>query len=407
LPYRSYFNEKPPLQYFWTAAIMAISWPTMSGARLASAATLMLTAGCILYGPAAAVRWNPAALPGWAGLIFLAALDMAAFNDTAESSLAFLFAVSAFLIATPASDGRRLQWRTALQGAIFGIAVGFRQAAIAPALVMLFLPQAILPKRAFCCGLAFSLLCWLLPLMALGIGSEFFASVIGFHVNNPSVVTYFRGPIENEMAAIGLWILCLGWLATLKEYRAKRLWLIVWFAAMALPFFGRMDAFRLWPSTAAMLVLLARANHAGFPARAAGLATACIALIAILLNRPATFPESADVSNDIAAMTAADDRVWTGPFNPLRYCLAQRRPASRYYFILPWTAKAQIRREIAADIAASAKLIAIDHIEDDSNSSLLRLLPELGGVIAKDYHFIGTRRGTYFYARNAPQASTN
>ncbi|HEY4265835.1 MAG TPA: hypothetical protein VGM72_10995, partial [Micropepsaceae bacterium] len=34
LPYRSYFNEKPPLQYFWTAAIMAISWPTMSGARL-------------------------------------------------------------------------------------------------------------------------------------------------------------------------------------------------------------------------------------------------------------------------------------------------------------------------------------------------------------------------------------
>src|ERR1700742_691690 len=35
LPYRDLFNEKPPLQYFWTAAVMALSQPTLGGARLA------------------------------------------------------------------------------------------------------------------------------------------------------------------------------------------------------------------------------------------------------------------------------------------------------------------------------------------------------------------------------------
>jgi hypothetical protein len=408
LPYRSYFNEKPPLQYFWTAAIMALSAPTISGARLASAAALMLTAAFILRGPAPDARRNLPALLGWTGLIFLVALDMAAFNDTAETSLAVLFAGSALLIANPGSDGFRLQRNAAVQGAIFGVAIGFRQAAIAPALVMLLLPHATLPKRAYLCGLAVGLLCWLGPLFALGIGSDFFDSVVRFHFNNPSVATYFRGSNENERIAIAVWLLCFGWLASLKEYRGKRLWLIVWFAAMALPFFGRMDVFRLWPSTAAMLVLLARANHDGLAARAVALATAAIALVALLLNRPATFPESLDVSNDIAAMTRPDDRVWAGPFNPLRYCLAQRQPASRYYFILPWTAKAEVRQEIVADIVKSpAKLIAIDHMDSDSHFGVRHLLPELRDVLAKNYHFTHTRRGTDFYVRNAVTAGTD
>ena len=108
----------------------------------------MLTVACILRAPATQARRNWPALLGWTGIIFLAALDMAAFNDTAEASLAFLFASSAFLFSNPGSDAPRRARTAALQGAIFGIAIGFRQAAIAPALIMLLLPHAALPKRA-------------------------------------------------------------------------------------------------------------------------------------------------------------------------------------------------------------------------------------------------------------------
>jgi hypothetical protein len=405
LPYRSYFNEKPPLQYFWTAAIMAISSPTLLGARLAAAATLMLTVTCILYDPAANARRNWPVLLGWTGITFLTALNMAAFNDTAETSLAFLFASSAFLFANPAPDTHRRARTAALQGVIFGIAIGFRQAAIAPAFIMLFLPHSALPKRAYICGLAAGLVCWLTPLVALGIGLDFFHSVVTFHADNPTIATYFRGPVDNERASVAVWVLCFAWLATLKEYRGKRLWLIVWFGAMALPFFGRMDDFRLWPSTAAMLVLLARANHEELAVRYVAITTACVALIALVLHHPAVFPESLDVSHDIAAMTSPGDHVWTGPFSPLRYCLAQRQPASRYYFILPWTAKAEVRRQIVNDIVESSpKLIAIDHIESDSEFGVRRLLPQLLEVIAENYHFNGTRRGTDFYVRNAETA---
>ena len=408
LPYRDYFNEKPPLQYFWTAAIMAISAPTLSGARLAAAATLMLTAACILRAPAAQARRDGLALLGWMGIIFLAALDMAAFNDTAESSLAFLFAASAFLFVNPGSDEPRRARTAALQGVISGIAIGFRQAAIAPALMLLLLPHADLPKRSYLCGFAVGLACWLAPLIALGMGPTFFHSAVTFHADNPAMTTYFRGPLARELVDIAVWIVCFGWLATLKEYKGKRLWLIFWFAAMALSFFGRMDAFRLWPSTAAMLVLLARADHEGFSARAGAIATAGLALFALLLHRPEVFPASLDVSKDIAALTRPGDRVWTGPFSPLRYCLAQRQPASRYYFILPWTAKAEVRQEIVEDIVRSSpKLIAIDHIDSEDQFGVRRLLPGLRDIIAKNYHFARTRRGTDFYLRNAETAGTN
>lgn len=72
------------------------------------------------------------------------------------------------------------------------------------------------------------------------------------------------------------------WLAALKEYEGRKLWLLLWFATMALPFFGGMDAFRRWPSTAAMLVMIARENPGGgLVARLPAVAAALIGLFAL------------------------------------------------------------------------------------------------------------------------------
>ena len=100
----------------------------------------------------------------------------------------------------------------------------------------------------------------------------------------------------------------------------------------------------------------------------------------------------------VAAMTRRDDRIWVGPFDPLPYCLAQRQPASRYYFIVPWTAKPEIRRRIVDDIADAAPELIV--IENQGVFGLGRVLPELSDTIAKNYHLSRSYEGLEFYAGN-------
>jgi hypothetical protein len=114
-----------------------------------------------------------------------------------------------------------------------------------------------------------------------------------------------------------------------------------------------------------------------------------------------------DLSNAIAAATQSEDRIWVGPFDPIQYCLAQRAPTSRYYFILPWTAKADVRREIVDDIVTSSpRLIVIGDYDDDGPFGLQQLLPELRGVIAQRYHLSTLHGGASFFERNAVPADS-
>jgi hypothetical protein len=403
-PYQSYFNEKPPLQYFWTASVMAVSQPSFWAARLAAAVMLILTSVCILSGYAARSRNFPALL-GWCLLIFLAALDLSAYEDVAESGLAFLFGASALLVVEENLRGRRLQLKAVLQGAIFGTAVGFRQHAIAPALVMLLLPNAQLPKRAYCFGLILGIACWLAPLIALGIGPDMFNAIVAFHFHNDLVESYFSSPNWSERGGYLLWFLCFVWLAGLKTYRANLPWLIFWLATMALPAYGHMDAFRLWPSAAAALVLIARAAPIKGPiARVPAIAFALIALYALYGTYPKITPDNEKVANAIASMTSTTDRVWVGPSNPLAYCQAQRLPASRYYFVAPWTAKPAVRQQIIADITNTApKLVVLEH---QGEFGALRVMPELLDLVAKNYHVSRTMSGVTFYERNSDARQT-
>ena len=398
LPYRDLFNEKPPLQYFWTAAIMAISQPALAGARLASTLALAFVMACILRGPAKQIR-QPAQLAIWAILVPLVAMDMFAFNNTAESSLAVLFGVSALLMRK-AALGEAPAGRSAIAlGFLSGLSIGFRQSAIVPALLLMFPPNKSFSKGAYCGGLAAGLVCWLGPLFMLGIGRDFFHSTVGFHLNNPAAMTYLRGPAPVDMGGGLLWVLCLGWLASLRIGGRGLVWLLLWLAAIGFSAFFRMDAFRLWPSTAAALVLIAHDVPAKNPlARIAPVATALVAMLLLISFHPKKLGAELQLSSAIARATRPEDRVWIGPFDPVAYCLAERQPASRYYFILPWTAKTEVRQRIIADIAGTQpKLIVLtEHDEFDISQTL----PELFAVVSQRYHPIRTYGDAVFYERN-------
>lgn len=400
LPYKFYFNEKPPLQYFWTAAIMAISQPTFFGARLAPAVTLAMTAACILCGLLARTR-NLLVILGWTAMLFLVAVDLSAFLDLAEAMLALLFCASALLVIHEDLGKETPRLKAGLQGVLFGIAIGFRQHAIAPALVMLFLPNARLHKRAYGMGLVLGIVGWLGPLLALGIGPDLYNSTVAFYFNEGVAARYFRRPQWNDYGGFALWIVCFAWLANLKVYRPQLPWLIFWFASMALSAAGRMDAFRLWPSTAAMLVLIAQAApDKGLAARGSALAFASLAMLTLFRAFPADSSVILAASDRVASATSDKDLIWIGPSNPMVYCLANRRPASRYYFILPWTAKATVRQQIVADITRRApKLLVLDGYKRELSVS--QVLPELLGVVSKHYHAIETYGSLTFYQRNS------
>ena len=60
----------------------------------------------------------------------------------------------------------------------------------------------------------------------------------------------------------------------------------------------------------------------------------------------------------------------------------QRRPASRYYFLLPWTAKPEVRRELTQDILTKRPVIMIWRLQ---TLDIDAYVPELGPILEAQY----------------------
>jgi len=287
-----------------------------------------------------------------------------------------------------------------VQGFLAGLSIGFRQSAILPALLLMFPPNANFSRKVYCFGLLAGLFSWLGPLFALGIGREFFSATIGFQITNPGAMAYLRGPALADLGAGLLWLLCLGWLMSLRKNRKEKLWLVFWLVAIAASAFFRMDGFRLWPSAAAALAMIAQEEPGeDLVSRIAPIAVGLAALLLLIGFHPRKSSVYSDISNAIARVSLPDDRIWVGPFNPLSYCLAERQPASRYYFILPWTAKTGVRRQIITDIVKTQPRLIV--LNEGEAPGIAQLLPELRGIVAKRYHVIRSYGSLVFYQRNS------
>ena len=249
LPYRDYFNEKAPLQYFWTAAIMALSDEGIDGARLASSLTLSATL-FLLFWQLIKHQWGLLITTVWLGIVILLGWMMSIHSNTTESSLALLFVMSAVLslgvAATPLLTARKAFFIGILQG----LACGFRQHAAAPALLLLFAPWLKNVRRFYFYGGAAGLLIWLGLITYLGIFNDFLEAAVLFHFDNNKAGSYFRGlqMSVTGLVSFGAWlVLLIGFYLSPGSAR-HRIFLIIWAVLLALPFFGRMDEFRLWPS---------------------------------------------------------------------------------------------------------------------------------------------------------------
>jgi hypothetical protein len=380
LPYRDYFNEKAPLQYLWTALVMWLSTDGIPGARIASTITLGSTLGLTLGRVASRTgSWSLTVL--WAVVIALAGLITGVYNNTAESTLALLWVGSAVLLLDGSSGPSG--WRWLAVGCLEGLACGARQTAIVPAGVLLFAAGARACRLRYLAGLGIGLVAWGSVVWRLGIAAETLDATVLFHRGNPEIGSYFRGLGDGDYPALSLWLLVLLYGAVLARARRERAWVLAWAVSAALPFFGRMDAFRLWPSVILMLTYLAsRLGPAG------GVRTLVPLLVVATvglrgLSPPRDFARLDEIRSRVDKYVAVGESIWVGPFDPNVYCVTKRRSASRYYFILPWVAKPGVREALLSDIERNRPTLILDL--SSATESTRELLPGLEALLAARY----------------------
>jgi hypothetical protein len=398
LPYRDYFNEKPPLHYFLTAAMMAATHASFAAARILPAICLALTTLWVLL-----AAWRAGAqrlgIAAWAGVALLMALSFAAFNNTAEAPLAMIYAGSTLLVLGSDLPVRRPIATALFLGWIFGVACGFRQTALLPALVLLFAPELAGARRYYALGVLLGIVSWVGPVFSLGVGQGFINSTILFYANKTGLSKYVHAFRWNGAVGALLWLLGLGLLAGMRESWRRKLWLVCWIVAMSAPFFGRFDAFRLWPAVAAMLVVLAlRLPRQTELLRMAAMAAAGLAAGLLLVFHPGRDLTAPALARIIASRTTAHETIWIGPYSPVFYCLTNRAPASRYYFLLPWTSRDDVRRTVLSDLNRAKPKLIIDIVEEDQR--LAAVFPEIVPVLARDYHLDQAAFDALIYVRN-------
>jgi hypothetical protein len=396
LPYRDYFNEKVPLQYFWTALAMRLTVDGIEGARIASSIALGLALTLSLSRLATRAA-SVALMISWAVVIALAGILMSAFNNTADSTLALLFTACAVSIF----DG---QWirpgvQGLLVGVIQGIACGFRQTALVSAFVLLVAPWHRTTRWAYASGFLLGVGLWIALLYRIGILHETLEATLLFHSDNLGWSTYFRSIQTSDYPALFVWLLCLGSVAVLGVRLREPRWVLVWLVAAAVPFFGRMDAFRLWPSTLVAFTYIF--IHFGEGSKYIGLLLFGLVTIVAILSAPEirSFRTENQVASRIKHYTTERQTIWVGPFNPNAYCLSHRQSASRYYFVLPWIAKAGVRTQIVKDIAEKAPNVIVD--VSDNEFSLGQLLPDLMPLLRKNYDLVEDSRDAKYYLLRA------
>jgi MFS family permease len=397
LPYRDFFNEKPPLQYFLTALTMALTHATLGGARVLPAINLGLTILIVLM---ASPARRLASAVGWTLVLAIASIAFLAFSDTAESSLAVLYALAALLVLRWGPMGRRPIATALAVGCLFGLACGFRQTAVIAAAVAVLTPQMRPHWRFVLIGFVAGVLSWAGALMALGIGPDFLASTVLFHLSNPLAGKYLRGLNPMDIPAVLLWVTGFCGAGVVLWRRREGFWALAWIVAMAAPFFGRMDPFRLWPAMAVIILVLAlHGADRGRWERLAPYGLAALAVAVVLVSHPHPMTRATREARLIVAHSAAGDAVWVAPFNPSLYCLADRRPASKYYFVLPWTRKADVLAQVGRDLVQNRPQLIAD--VSDGLYSLQTIVPDAQGIIDRGYHLLAQEPGLKLYERNA------
>jgi hypothetical protein len=233
--------------------------------------------------------------------------------------------------------------------------------------------------------------------MMLGILDDAIDATLLFHLDNPERTTYYHGLKTGNYNAFAIWCLVVAACGFHAWKTGKHYWMCLWLVIAALPFFGRMDAFRLWPSTMTGLAYLFMNMEMAVNRCALRFGMIALPLLIFSMEMPVKMTLDRSIAEKVVRYTRADETIWVGPFKPNVYCISQRKPASRFYFLLPWIVKPGVESAVLWDFSQNPPRMIVD--TSNKLFNLQKLAPLLAKEIESNYRLVGQDAGGRYYLR--------
>ena len=366
--YHDYFNEKFPLLYYYEALFLNFIGDDMRGVRILSYITFSFTFGILFYLIAKNIQ-NTLLKFFYFALIFLFFINTKTYNAATEPSLALLYLITTLLVTNQRGSNSYLKHITV--GFLLGTALGFRQHALLPAILLFLFPWHRVSRLYYLSGFFFSVSLWMGYLVYKGLFYDFIDSTILFPFYSPNVLSYI---VPTGFLKLGFIVTIYLFFHVIYLTRSSQSRYLAFFAlACSLPFFIRFGNTRLWPAfvvLCALIFIFSEKNlkkdaflfNKWMPIKY----LTVIALIALMpyrfyLDWKETTPYKSDqLAEYIHKKTGLNDQIMILPGRAIDYCLINRIPATKYYFIQPWFENESMKNTIVLDIARKkATLLAI------------------------------------------------
>jgi hypothetical protein len=366
--YHDYFNEKFPLLYYYEALFLNFVGDDIGGVRIVSYITFSLTFGTLFYLIAKNIQ-NTLLKFFYVAVIFLFFVNTKTYNAATEPSLALLFLIATLLISNQSDSNSYL--RHVVVGFLMGTALGFRQHALLPAILLFIFPWHRVSRFYYLSGFFFSVSLWVGYLVYKGLFYEFIDSTILFAFYSPNALSYVVPTGFLQLAFIVTTYLFFHVIYLTRK--SKKRYLAFFALSCSLPFFIRYGNTRLWPAFVVLSALIfifskksLKEDTFLFNQWISIKYLAVITLIALMpyrfyLDWKKTIPYKPDLLAEyIHKKTRLNDQVMILPGRAIDYCLINRIPATKYYFIQPWFENDLMKSTIVQDIAREkASLLAV------------------------------------------------
>ncbi len=364
--YHDYFNEKFPLLYYSEALLLNFIGDDIGGVRIVSYITFSLTFGVLFYLIAKNIQ-NTSLKFFYVALIFLFFINTKTYNAATEPSLALLYLIATLLVS---SQGVSHLKHIAV-GFLLGTALGFRQHALLPAILLFIFSWHRVSRLYYLSGFFLSVSLWLGYFIYKGLFYDFIDSTILFAFYSPNVLSYFVPTGFLQLAFIVTTYLFFHVIYLTRK--SEKRYLAFFALSCSLPFFIRFGNTRLWPAfvvLCALIFIYSKKNlkddtfifNKWIPIKY----LTVIALIALMpyrfyLDWKKTVPYKPDqLAEYIHKKSGLNDKVMILPGRAIDYCLINRIPATKYYFIQPWFENELMKSTIVQDIVREkASLLAV------------------------------------------------
>ncbi len=243
-------------------------------------------------------------------------------------------------------------------------------------------------RRYFITGFFSAIILVLLLMLLTGTLLPFIENLL-FTMKRYDLESYIRLPYPNEYYQFILLGILFFEIIVFLYYKSLRFSDFIIILSLLLPGMIRMDAFKFLPALAVILLFLT--NNPYFKKLRNRVVLIGVFSLFSILHYTDILSQDFDsikmVSTAVQVKSSPKDSIWVGPHEANIYCLSHRRPASKYFFLLPWINKPEVLITLGEDLVKRDPPVCIVDVSKFNMATTYRLedmIPEFPEII-RDY----------------------